>query len=132
MFTLPHSPTPVSIPGSDVRVAFGAGNLNHLGPIVASTGGSRVLIVTDPGIRDAGHVERAVRALYRSSIAVRVFDGVGENPTVIHVGQGFFVARDFKPDLIVGLGGGSSMDCAKGINFLLTNGGRMQGLLGRR
>src|SRR5205085_7759555 len=35
------------------------------------------------------------------------------------------IAREFKPDVIVGLGGGSAMDCAKGINFLLTNGGRM-------
>ena len=36
------------------------------------------------------------------------------------------VARDFEPDVIVGLGGGSSMDCAKGINFLYSCGGRMQ------
>ena len=55
-----------------------------------------------------------------------MFDGVEENPTTIHVGRGFFVARDFKPDMIVGLGGGSSMDCAKGINFIFSNGGRMQ------
>jgi alcohol dehydrogenase len=82
--------------------------------------------VTDPGIREAGHVERAVRALYQADVAVRVFDAVKENPTVIHVGHGLFAAREFRPDLIVGLGGGSAMDCAKGINFLHTNGGRMQ------
>ena len=67
-----------------------------------------------------------LRALYQAGIAVRVFDGVGENPTTIHVGRGFFAAREFKPDLIISLGGGSSMDCAKGVNFLLSNGGRMQ------
>jgi alcohol dehydrogenase len=84
------------------------------------------MLVTDPGVRDAGHVELAVRSLHRAGIPVRVFDGVGENPTIIHVGRGFFIAREFKPDLLIGLGGGSAMDCAKGINFLFTNGGRMQ------
>lgn len=123
---LPTSVTSVPIEGSSVRVIFGAGALNELGKIASADELSRALLITDPGIRDAGHVERAVRSLYRSNIAVRVFDGVGENPTTIHVGRGFFIAREFKPDLIVGLGGGSAMDCAKGINFLFTNGGRMQ------
>ncbi len=62
----------------------------------------------------------------RQALAVRVFDGVIENPTTLQVGKGLVVAREFKPDIIVGLGGGSSMDCAKGINFLYTSGGRMQ------
>ena len=123
---LPTSVTSVPIEGSSVRVVFGAGALNELGKISAADGLSRALLISDPGVRDAGHVERAVRSLYRSNIAVRVFDGVGENPTTIHVGRGLSIAREFKPDLIVGLGGGSAMDCAKGINFLFTNGGRMQ------
>ena len=121
----PANSHPTEIPGSRVRVAFGAGALGRLGEIVRGEGGTRVLLVSDPGIREAGHVERAVRALYRSAIAVRVFDEVGENPTTIHVGKGVIAAKPFNPDLIVGLGGGSSMDCGKGINFLLTNGGRM-------
>ena len=40
--------------------------------------------------------------------------------------RGLAVAREYQPEVIIGLGGGSSMDCAKGVNFLLTNGGRMQ------
>ena len=81
--------------------------------------------MTDPGIRDAGHVERALRSIYASGIIARVFDQVQENPTTRHVGNGLILARECKPDFIIGLGGGSSMDCAKGINFLYTNGGRM-------
>jgi alcohol dehydrogenase len=61
---------------------------------------------------------------------VKLFDGVGENPTTRHVDAGLSVARDFRPDLIVGLGGGSSMDCAKGVNFLYSCGGRMQDFWG--
>jgi alcohol dehydrogenase len=126
MIEVPLSFVPVSIPGSGVRVALGSGTLQHVGDIVESEKGTRALLVTDPGVRDAGHVESAVRWLYKSGIPVRIFDGVGENPTTIHVGRGLFAAREFKPDIIIGLGGGSAMDCAKGINFLLTNGGRMQ------
>jgi alcohol dehydrogenase len=109
-----------------VKVVFGAGAIDHLPDVVKAEGGTRVLLVTDPGIREAGHVERAVRALYNAGLTVKVFDEVGENPTTIHVGKGVIAARPFNPDLIVGLGGGSAMDCGKGINFLLTNGGKMQ------
>ena len=121
----PNGEHPQTIPGSRVRVVFGPGNLTKIGDIVRSLGGTRVLLVTDPGIREAGHVEHAVRSLYKSGLPVRVFDDVGENPTTIHVGKGVIASKAFNPDLIIGLGGGSAMDCGKGINFLLTNGGRM-------
>ena len=117
---------PIELPGSRVKIVFGAGALSGLGDLVKSEGGGRVLLVSDPGITAAGHVERAVRSLYKAGLTLRVFDETGENPTTIHVGKGVIAARPFKPDLIVGLGGGSAMDCAKGINFLLTNGGKMQ------
>jgi alcohol dehydrogenase len=60
-----------------------------------------------------------------------LFDGVGENPTTDHVAAGLALAREFRPDVIVGLGGGSSMDCAKGINFLYSCGGRIQDYWGQ-
>lgn len=126
MMDFPRSQTPVPLAGSNVRVAFGVGNLSQLGSITKSEGGSRVLLVSDAGIVAAGHVARAVRSLYRAGLTVRVFDGVEENPTTHHVMRGLRVAADFKPDFVIGLGGGSSMDCGKGINFLFTNGGQMQ------
>lgn len=113
------------IPGSRVQVVIGSGALGGLPDLVKQHGGSRVLLVTDPGIKAAGHVERAVRSLYKADIPVKVFDETGENPTTIHVGLGVIACKGFNPDLIIGLGGGSSMDCGKGINFILTNGGRM-------
>jgi alcohol dehydrogenase class IV len=122
----PNGSTTQTVPGSRVKVLFGAGAIDHLPDVIRAEGGTRVLLVTDPGIREAGHVERAVRALYKAGLTVKVFDEVGENPTTIHVGKGVIAARPFNPDLIVGLGGGSAMDCGKGINFLLTNGGKVQ------
>ena len=123
---IPRSTIPIAVPGSRVKVAFAPGAIDHLGEIAKSEGANRILLVTDPGIRKAGHVERALRSLHNVGLIVRVFDGVKENPTTKHVGNGLLLARECKPDFIIGLGGGSSMDCAKGINFLYTNGGRMQ------
>lgn len=107
------------------RVVFGAGALARLGELVREVGGSRVLLVTDPGIKAAGHPERAVQSIREAGCQVVVFDGVEENPTTKHVNACLSLARQQAIDLIVAVGGGSSMDCAKGTNFLLTNGGQM-------
>jgi alcohol dehydrogenase len=109
---------------------FGTGVLERLGELTEELGGSRILLVTDKGLARAGHEERAVGILASRKLDVTVFDDVHPNPTTEDVDRGLSVAREREIDLIVGLGGGSSMDCAKGINFLLTNGGRMRDYLG--
>ncbi len=133
--TLPH-PTGVTSRGSALpppafdyhpltRVVFGEGTLNQLGVLARELGGSRALLVTDPGLEAAGHPQRALACLREAGLEAFVFDGVEENPTTHHVETGLKVARQHRIDLLVAVGGGSSMDCAKGINFLLTNGGQM-------
>lgn len=110
-----------------IRVIFGEGSLDSLGRLLGEFGPRRTLIVTDPGIVAAGHVQRALDSIREAAIEAVVFDGVVENPTTGIVDKGVRFAADNGPvDCIVGLGGGSSMDCAKGMNFLLTNGGRME------
>jgi alcohol dehydrogenase len=111
-----HSPT---------RVVYGPGALNRLGELARENGASRVLLVTDPGLEAAGHPQRAIASLREAGLQVFVFDAVESNPTTRHVDDGVAFAGPLHVDLIVSVGGGSSMDCAKGINFLLTNGGRM-------
>lgn len=110
---------------SRTRVVFGAGKLSELGRIAKAEGARRVLLVTDAGIVKAGHVDRGVAALRDAGLTVTVFDGVEANPTTEHVAAGVIVARRHSIDFLIGLGGGSSMDCAKGVNFILTNGGEM-------
>jgi alcohol dehydrogenase len=110
---------------SRTRVLFGPGKLAELGALAKREGAGRVLLVTDPGIVRAGHVERATRSLKDAGLAVAVFDGVAENPSTQHVDAGVHVAQRHRADFLVGLGGGSAMDCAKGINFIVTNGGAM-------
>jgi len=101
------------------------GGLSRLGEAVRSVGGSRVLLVTDPGLEDVGHPARAVDIMLADGLEVFTFDGVKENPTERQVTEGVTFARQHAINVIVALGGGSSMDCAKGINFILTNGGCM-------
>jgi alcohol dehydrogenase len=106
-------------------VLFETGALARLGEVARELGGRRALLVTDPGLENAGHPQRAVASLRDAGLHVAVFDGVEENPTTKHVGDGLRMASAEKIDLLVAVGGGSAMDCAKGINFLLTNGGTM-------
>ncbi len=115
-----------SAPFGSSHLEFGAGSLERLGSLARGLDGHRILLVTDPGIRAAGHVDRAVASLRRERLEVIVFDGVEENPTTKHVEAGGRCARDAQVDLLVGLGGGSAMDCAKGINFVVTNGGPLE------
>lgn len=107
------------------RVVFGEGSLARLGELARELGGTRVLLVTDSGLEAAGHPQRAEQYLREAGLSVFVFDDVEENPTTRHVEAGLRFAQRHAIDLIVTIGGGSSMDCGKGVNFLLTNGGSM-------
>ena len=108
------------------RVVFGCGTFSQLGKLAHDLGGRRVLVVTDTGLRKTGYCDQAQNYLSAAGLQVSVFDQVQENPTTDHVDRCVAFARTANICLIVGLGGGSSIDCAKGANFLLTNGGRMQ------
>lgn len=113
------------------RLVVGRGTVASLGTLARELAATRVLVASDPGVVRAGHTAAGLAALASAGIDTAVFDQFGENPTTTQVESGTAFARDFRPDLIVGLGGGSSMDCAKGINFLLSCGGRMHDYHGR-
>ena len=122
-----------SNPGSSIfeyqprtRLIFGQGSFAQLGQVVGELNGARVLLVTDAGLREAGHCDRAAQMLRADGMDVFIFDSVRENPTTEDVERCVEYATPLNVNCIVGLGGGSSLDCAKGANFLLTNGGRMQ------
>ncbi len=108
------------------RMIQGAGAVNWVGGLAHQLGCKRALIVTDPGIVAAGHVAKALDSLSKVGLATAVFDGATENPTTDQVDQAVAAATEFGPDLLVGLGGGSSLDTAKGANFILAGGGEMR------
>jgi alcohol dehydrogenase len=108
------------------RLVFGRQSVERVGELAQSLLAQHVLLVTDPGIVSAGHADRVRRSLAQAGVQVTCFDRVEENPSTECVDRCVDVARTAAIDAIVGLGGGSSMDTAKGCNFILTNGGVMR------
>lgn len=108
------------------RIVFGINVVERVGALAREIDAKRILLVTDPGIVAAGHAARVRAILESAGLAVTFYDQARENPTTQCVEACVAVAKSAGVDTIVGLGGGSSMDTAKGCNFLLTNGGRMQ------
>jgi alcohol dehydrogenase len=108
------------------RVVFGVNSIERVGALAQSLAAKRVLLVTDRGIVAAGHAGRVRALLVTAGMHVTCFEQVQENPTTQCVERCVEVARSAEIDTIVGLGGGSSMDTAKGCNFILTNGGQMK------
>jgi alcohol dehydrogenase len=107
------------------RVVFGAGVIERLGELARELNFKRTLLVADHGMVASGHVDEAVEPLLKAGVETVRFHDFEVNPDTQMVENGTAFVSPLNVDSIIGLGGGSSMDCAKGINFLLTNGGRM-------
>ena len=111
---------------SRTRVLFGMGALERLGGLARELNFRRALLVADRGLVAAGYVDRVTGMLMSAGLEVFAFHDFDVNPDALMIEAGRSFAAPLRVDSIIGLGGGSSLDCAKGINFLLTNGGRMQ------
>lgn len=105
------------------RIVFGRGVFSRLGELAAEFRPRCVLVVSDAGLIQAGHFSHAVENLRAAGLHVESFHDFSENPTSAMVDAGVVKAAEVKPDLLIGLGGGSSMDCCKGINFVYSGGG---------
>lgn len=108
------------------RIISGPSAVSKLGDVAKGLGGKKVLVVSDPGVLSAGIFAAGCESLHAAGLDVQGFHDLRENPTTHHIRLGVAAAKQFAPDLIVGLGGGSSMDCAKGINFIYSCGGEMK------
>lgn len=112
------------------RVVFGDGTFARLGELARELSFTRALVVADRGIVATGLVEQAAAALDAAGISATFFHGFDANPDTHMVEAGRAHASSGAIDSIVAIGGGSSLDCAKGINFVLTNGGTMRDYCG--
>src|ERR1044071_6489174 len=108
------------------RIVFGPGRVETLEELASELGARRALLVSDPGVVAAGHTAKGIAALERAGIETHLFEGVHENPTTEDVAAGVKIAKRYDPEVLIGLGGGSSMDCCKGINFVFTNDGEVK------
>jgi alcohol dehydrogenase len=121
---------PQTLPGFDFRlgsrIVFGDGALDRLGTLAGELGCRHALLVADPGIAAVGYVDRAAASLHAAGIAESRFHEFDANPDSRMVEAGRAIAQAAGVDSLVAIGGGSSLDCAKGINFLLAGGGTMR------
>ncbi|MDP9366929.1 MAG: iron-containing alcohol dehydrogenase, partial [Chloroflexota bacterium] len=107
------------------RVRFGSGVAAELAGEIQALG-ARPFVVTDPGVRAAGLVDRLLASFAREDLAVEVFDGVSANPRDQECAEAAECARRFGADVMVGIGGGSPLDAAKAVAVLIANGGTVQ------
>jgi len=108
------------------RIVFGDGALRELGNLAAEMRWRHALLVADPGIAAAGYVDEAADLLREVGVSGTRFHDFDANPDSRMVDAGSRVASAAGIDSIVALGGGSSLDCAKGINLVLAGGGPMR------
>ena len=112
------------------RIVHGFGALQDLSDEVKRLGGSKVLIITDPGIKGAGILDAVRQVVERAGIACGAFSEVEPDPKVEVVATSLEAAKAFQPNLIVGVGGGSSLDISKVTSVMLTNGGQIDSYFG--
>ncbi|UJX39473.1 iron-containing alcohol dehydrogenase [Desulfovibrio sp. JY] len=105
------------------RIILGTGTIARLGDEVRRLGGTSVCIITDPGVAASGIVERLEGLLDAAGLAHVRFDKVEADPRYEIVEDALAVARGAKADVIIGIGGGSSLDMAKITAVMATNEG---------
>ena len=112
------------------EIIYGQGAMSQVAICARRLGGENILLVTDPGIGDAGWVDKTITYFKQESLQYTVFDNVVTNPRAFQVEQGTQLYNQKNCDVIVALGGGSPMDTAKGIAILVSNHGRIQDYVG--
>ncbi len=105
------------------EIVYGEDALELAGRHAVNFGAAKALIVTDPGVRGAGWASRVEESLKSSGISYAIFSDVTPNPKDYEVMKGADIYREEECDLILAVGGGSSMDCAKGIGVMAGNSG---------
>ena len=104
---------------------FGKGAREELPREINERGFKKVLVVTDKALFEVGVTARVTEVLDKAEIEYSVYSEVKPNPTIKNVLDGLAKCKEFGADVIVAVGGGSSIDTAKGISILMTNPDRM-------
>ncbi len=109
------------------KILFGTGMVGQVGPELKAAGATHAVVVTDTTIREAGWADKVQASLDKAGISSKVWDGSEPEPSVEVGEKAIDFARSGGFDSVVGLGGGSTMDIAKGVAVSLTNKGSIMG-----
>lgn len=112
------------------EIIYGRGSIAKIGQCAARLGGEKVFIVTDPGIINAGWLDECLKYLKQEGLQYVVYDNVVTNPRDFQADQGVQLYLQKDCDVIMGIGGGSPIDTAKGIAILATNHGSVSEYVG--
>ena len=112
------------------EIMFGDGALHLAGQYGRNLGGNKVLIVSDPGVLAAGWVQQVLASVGDAGLESTLFTRVTPNPRIEEVAAGAVVYAEQGCDIIVAVGGGSVIDCAKGIGLLAANQGAIRDFVG--
>ena len=107
------------------RIVHGSGSLKELSNEIKRLGGTKVLVITDPGIKAAGILDSVGQVIQGAGLHYSAFAEVEPDPKIEVVAASLEAARAFQPDVIVGVGGGSSLDISKVTSVMLTNAGQI-------
>jgi alcohol dehydrogenase class IV len=118
--------------GAMSRIVFGVGKARSAGPLARELNGRAALVMTDAGLHKLGLTGTIEESLREAGVRVELFDGVVTEPTLASVEAAVATFKERDCDLIVGVGGGSSMDSAKAVSLLVGNGGRFPEYTQRR
>ena len=105
------------------QLIFGLHATRQLGEVAQGLGFTRLLLITDPVLVGAGLVDPVLGSLSEASVNVKLFSGGEPEPSLNAAYAALAVGRDFRPDAVLGLGGGSNMDLAKVTATVLAHGG---------
>jgi len=108
------------------EIIFGRGTLSLIGDSARRLGATRVLLVSDEGVADAGWVDQSVKHLKEVGLKYQVWTEPTENPKDFEIDHGKELYLETGCDAVVGVGGGSSIDAAKAVAILAANGGKIQ------
>lgn len=105
------------------KVVLGSGGVKTLGDEIKALGKSKVIVITDQGMKDLPVVTDVVKILEGDGLTVSLYGEIGPNPTDVMVSEAAEFMRKVMPEVIVAVGGGSPIDAAKCVNIVYTHGG---------
>ena len=108
---------------SPTKILFGVDSAKNLPQEIQAIGGGNALMVADPGIVASGLVSPLINSIEAAGLRVSLFDEVKPEPSSSLLDKGAERAKEIQADIVIGIGGGSSLDVAKGVSFLVRNSG---------
>lgn len=106
-----------------VNIIFGRGSINKIGNIVLDYGSKALVVTGQNSTKKSGLLDRVIEYLKKAGVESYVFNKVKQNPLTTTAEEAAALAKSEKCDVVIGLGGGSIMDCAKAAAFIAVNGG---------